>query len=232
MNNFEYESFPEGEWDDRGDLIWNEFDWERFIRSQDDILRRYQELYQDCLGHPDRLDRVALLMGWETDDWTGWEDEADENAEEFDDDADPDEDGEWDADPYTMQKHPVFIASKALYIWLQGKLIELTCAHPSISSGLATQYQATLHLGENNCVSGIQALDMGDYALAVCFFKRALADVNRSLSFLDRLARAYPAIIESYREEASRRIFDLREIWLRVMQYSREELDRGIRDGE
>ncbi len=231
MSNFDYENFPEGEWDDRGDLVWNEFDWERYIRSQDDSLKRYQELYAELKSENDRLDRIAQQMGWDIEDWTGCDGETEDDDQEIDDDELGDDHDLFD-EPYTLQRHPVYISSKALYIWLQSRLIELCCRHRSLPAGMATQFQATLHMGESNCMAGIHALDMGDYALAVCFFKRMAADLNRSLRFLDILARACPVETNPYRGEAILRLFDLREIALRVMHYSREELDRGIRDDE
>jgi len=34
MSDFESDSFPENDWDECGDLVWNEFDWERYLRNR------------------------------------------------------------------------------------------------------------------------------------------------------------------------------------------------------
>lgn len=228
MSNFDFEGYSEGEWEDRGDLAWNEFDWERYLRSQEKVFGRYLELYAQLKTRTDRLDRIAQQMGWDTDEWTGNDFLSD--VEELSDESElPDEEGD-DLDPYTLHKHPIFIATQALYMDTRGRWLNLlSTANLTLPPAVAAAYQASLSAGETNAVAAIHALDMGDYALAVCQFKRALADLNRSFYLLDRLTLADEGPAEQYREEALRRLFDLREIWLRVMQYCREEVDRRIR---
>lgn len=227
MSNFDFEGFSEGEWDERGDLAWNEFDWELYLRSQDNVFRRYLELYTQMKGKYDRLDRVAQAMGWDTDEWAGNdflpedEDPADENV--TDDDTD-------DLEPYTLHKHPIFISTKSLYLDVQARWLDLLgSGRLNLPPAVAAAYQASLYTGESNAVSAIHALDMGDYSMAVCHFKRALSDLNRSFHLLGRLSLPENDPTEQYRKEATCRLFDLREIWLRVMQYCREEVDRRIR---
>lgn len=227
MSNFDFEGNSEGDWEDRGDLAWNEFDWERYLRSQEKVFGRYLELYTRLKTRPDRLDRVAQMMGWDTEEWAGNDflpdDEEPSEGEFADDDVD-------DLEPYTLHKHPIFIATKALYMDTQGRWLNLlSTGNLSLPFAVAAAYQASLNTGESNAVAAIHALDMGDYAMAVCQFKRALSDLNRSFYLLDRLALSHSEPTEHYREEALRRLFDLREIWLRVMQYCREEVDRRIR---
>lgn len=228
MSNFDFEGFSEGEWEDRGDLAWNEFDWERYLRSQDKVFRRYLELYTQLKGRSDRLDRVAQMMGWDTEDWAGNDflpdDEEEEPSEE---DMTAEDEGD---EPYTLHRHPIFISTKSLYLDVQGRWLELLgSADLAIPPAVGAAYQASLYTGESNAVSAINALDMGDYAMAVCQFKRALADLNRSFHLLGRLSLPAHDATEQYGKEALCRLFDLREIWLRVMQYCREEVDRRIR---
>lgn len=228
MNNFDFEGFSEGEWEDRGELAWNEFDWERYLRSQDRVFRRYLELYTQLKGRSDRLDRVAQMMGWDTEEWAGNDflPEDDDSSR----DGSPCEDEGDDMEPYTLHKHPIFIATKSLYLDVQARWLDLLGSGTiSVPPAVAAAYQASLYTGESNAVASVHALDMGDYAMAVCQFKRALADLNRSFHLLDRLSSTPADAIELYRKEALCRLFDLREIWLRVMQYCREEVDRRIR---
>jgi hypothetical protein len=230
MSNFDFESFSEGDWDEKGDLAWNEFDWERYLRSQDKVFQRYLELYSQLKGHPERLDRVAQMMGWDTEDWAANEylqDDEDAPSEE------PSEDEGDDMDPYTLHKHPIFIATRSLYLDIQARWLDLLSGgDASVPPAIAAAFQASLSMGESNAVAAIHSLDMGDYALAVCLFKRALSDLNRSFHILARISKAPSDSIERYRKDATCRLFDLREVWLRVMQYCREELDRRIRDDD
>jgi len=62
--------------------------------------------------------------------------------------------------------------------------------------------------------------------MAVSLFKRALAELNHSLALLNSDVAAKHRTVAAYREEALPRLFDLREIWLRVIKECREELGR------
>jgi len=58
----------------------------------------------------------------------------------------------------------------------------------------------------------VHALDFGDYAMAICLFKRALAALNDCFSHIgSEAADANPAICDC-RESMRHRLFDLREI--------------------
>ena len=78
----------------------------------------------------------------------------------------------------------------------------------------------------------ISALDFGDYAMAISLFKRALRDLNLTMSTLAPEACTHSRALSHYREEAVPRLFDLREVWLRVMGECREELARPSEDGD
>jgi hypothetical protein len=68
MDNYYSDGSPENEWEDRGDLAWNEFDWERYLREQEDVIHRYLGFYEALRTNPERIDLVAEQMGWETPD--------------------------------------------------------------------------------------------------------------------------------------------------------------------
>jgi len=82
MSNFDSEGpNNNNDWEDRGDLVWNEFDWERYLREQDEAILRYRGFYEAAKDKSDRVDVVAERMGWDIADWT---DDIDDNS---DDDA-------------------------------------------------------------------------------------------------------------------------------------------------
>jgi hypothetical protein len=97
-----------------------------------------------------------------------------------------------------------------------------------VAQPLALAFQTPLHRGEQHAGLAIQALDLGDYAMAISLFKRALRDLNTSLSLLDERAAARHHAMAAFREDALPRLFDLREIWLRVMSECRSELERPV----
>jgi hypothetical protein len=229
MSDFESESFPENEWDECGDLVWNEFDWERYLREQDDVLYRYLGCYEQLKGHAERLDEVAHLMGW---------DAGQRGADPADGCGLPRDDrgealasgGSAPIEPYTLHKNPVFIATKAIYLSLKRGWERLAVDATEVPQPLALTVQTSLHRGEEHAVLGVQALDLGDYAMAISLFKRSLQEINRTLALVAGPAAAAPRAFSTWREDAVPRLFDLREIWLRVMNECREELGRRVDD--
>lgn len=224
MSNFDSDGSPDGEWDERGELAWNEFDWERYLREQDEAVSRYLGFYEAHKDAPDRIDLVAQKMGWGHEEWT---DDSSDSSKDSDDEDDDDFSDETEV--YTLHKNPIFIATKAIYLGLQ-RSWEAVAISNKVPQPLAVTLTASLHRGEEQAVQAIHALDFGDYAMAVSLFKRALSALNGSLALLnsDSVSRVKP--VQTWREEMLPRFFDLREVWLRVMAECREELDRPIDD--
>jgi hypothetical protein len=226
MSNFDSDGGPGGEWDERGDLAWNEFDWERYLREQDEAVLRYLKFYEACKDTTDRIDQVAEKMGWGQDDWT--EDETPD--EEVGEDAVDEPAFNAEEDVYTLHKNPIFIATKALYLGLDRSWQTLASDGRRVPQPLAVAMLASLHRGEEQAVQAIHALDFGDYAMAVSLFKRALSALNGSLALLNADHVARHRHVQAWREEALPQFFDLREVWLRVIAECREELDRPVDD--
>jgi hypothetical protein len=221
MSDFNADGPLDCDWNDRGELAWNEFDWERYLREQDDAVRRYIGLYESCPGEPNRIDLVAGKMGWESTDLS---DDALPVAEDLAIDF-PD-----DGDIYTLHKNPVFIATKAIFLSLKQRWEQAVAGDRSLSASLALAFLSTLHRGEEQAVQAVHALDFGDFAMAVSLFKRALSALNASFALLQSDSAASNPSLVRYRELATPALFDLREIWLRVSAECREELARPMDD--
>jgi hypothetical protein len=223
MSNFDSDGSPESDWEDRGDLAWNEFDWERYLREQDEAIHRYLRFYEAAKDNTDRIDAVAEKMGWGSDEWNddSAEDSAPREAEEtpFTDD-----------DVYTLHKNPIFIATKAIALGLRRDWEALAVNSALVPQPLAVSFLASLQRSEEHATQAIHALDFGDYAMAVSLFKRAMSALNGSLALLNSDDALQRASLLAWRAEAQPRLFDLREIWLRVIAECREELDRPVDD--
>ena len=228
MSNFDPDGPSDNEWEDRGDLAWNEFDWEHYLRDQDDVLHRYLAFYEQLRGHPERLDEAAHLMGWDKEAWSSDGAETDdENSDSSDETAEEtSEVNDFEAEPYTLQKNPVFIATKAIYLSLKRGWERIAVDADRVPQPLALTFHTSLYRGEEQAILGIHALDFGDYAMAISLFKRALKELNVSLSLLDEKAANHSRGLGHYCQDALPRLFDLREIWLRVMNECRQELER------
>jgi hypothetical protein len=214
MSDFESDNLSENEWEENGDLAWNEFDWEVYLREQDGAVLRYLGIYESLLPGPERIDEVADKMGWDRADEE--EPEERENPEKvlFSDEI------------YTLQKNPVYIATKALFLSLR-RSWELTASVPGrVPQPISISFLSALHRCEEQAVMAIHALDFGDYAMAICLFKRALAAVNDCFALVGSDEAEGLAALRECRDEMRLKLFDLREIWLRVISDCREDTDR------
>jgi hypothetical protein len=233
MSNFDSDGPSENEWEERGELAWNEFDWEQYLREQDQVIHRYIGFYEKLEGRADRLDEVAHHMGWDEDSWsTDAEPSADAGVETTSNpDAANASSPDFESEPYTLHKNPVFIATKGIYLTLTRGWERLAESSDRVPQALALAFHSSLHRGEEQATLAIQALDFGDYAMAISLLKRALRELNASLALLGRETEPSRSLL-AYRENTLPRIFDLREIWLRVMNECRDELERPVEDDE
>jgi hypothetical protein len=225
MSNFDPNTPSENDWDERGDLAWNEFDWEQYLREQDDVFHRYLAFYEQLRDHPERIDEVAHFMHWDESVWSSEGAQTDETDDDEDTTEEQDE-ASFDAEPYTLHKNPVFVATKAIYLSIKRAWERIAIDAAKVPQPLAITLQTSLHRGEEHAVLAVQALDFGDFAMAISLFKRALRELNQTLSLLDEQATNYSRALGNFREDTLPRLFDLREIWLRVMNECRQELQR------
>ena len=221
MSNYDSDSPSDNEWEDRGELAWNEFDWEQYLRDQDESVHRYIGFYELLDGQVDRLDEAAHRMGWDEDNWSS---DADfETPSEFGESS-SDTSGDRDTDPYTLHKNPVFIATKGIMLTLVRKWEQTAADSQRVPQSLALHFHSVLHRAEQQAMFAISALDFGDYAMAISLLKRALRELNGCFAALNQETAPSKALSD-YRDGATNRLFDLREIWLRVMNECREELN-------
>ncbi len=215
MNNQDSDGLFDNDWDERSELSWTEVDWTRYLAEQDETVRQYLVHYEQLTGTTDRIDETARRMGWELS-----ETEAGEisTPEEEATEADAFE-GNWE--PYTLHRNPVYISTQALTLSLLAAWERTVGASGAVPAPLALAVQASLYRGHNQALQAIQALDLGDYTLALCFFKRALQQLNITLAQLSQPSAADATTLTRFREFALPRLFDLREIWLRVMNECR-----------
>jgi len=215
MSDFDSETPSENEWEENGDLAWNEFDWEVYLREQEQAIHQYLGFYESLTPGPDRIDEVADRMGWDRGD----------AVEEVDEKDQPDKVTFTD-EIYTLQKNPVYIATKALFLSLRRSWEANALVPGRIPQPLAISFLVALHRAEEPALMAIHALDFGDYTMAICIFKRALAALNDCFAQLNSERADLNPTVSENREKMRARLFDLREIWLRVISDCREDSDK------
>lgn len=208
MTNQDSDGLFDNDWEERRELSWTEADWESYLAEHETAVADYLRHYEQLGEASDRIDEVARRMGWDM--------QADELlAEQSDEDESPSFDEDFDL--YTVHRNPVHVATKALYLSLIANW-ERIAAHPErIHPAHSLGVLSSLYRGREHALQAVQSLDMGDYALAICFFKRALRELNDTLARLGQDSEHGGPLLARYREFATPRLFDLREIWLRVM---------------
>ena len=219
MADFEFESNPDSEWDDSWETVWSEHEWEVYLANEEHQVRRYQKLYNKLAQNQNRLDEVALFMGWDTNGDPQDQETTNNGIEAISD------------QPYTLHKHPLYIASKALHNWLAEKWFKhASLCSEQISPVSALKIQKTISSSEQYGLLAVTALDLGDYALAIACLKRGLSQINRLLTQLNELETKNIAPLNAYSKHAKIRLFDIREIWLRVMSDCRTAVARRFEE--
>ena len=202
MTNPESDGLFDNDWDDCGELSWTEADWQKYLANQETAVR---------------IDEAARRMGWEL--------AATDSPEALDDEDDLDDaaeifDGPWD--PYTLHRNPVYISTRALYLSLLAHWERVAAQPGRVPPALGITLQGLLYRGHEQALQAVQALEMGDYTLAVVLFKRALRELNLTLARLNEPDASATPLAQRFKEYAQPRLFDLREIWLRVMNECRQ----------
>jgi hypothetical protein len=172
MNNSSNNGSPD-DGEEQGELVWSEFDWERYLRQRDEALTEYSRCYDQVTDFPDRIDEVARRLGWEPT-LDGEAEGADDDDEDFEDD---------DLDPYTLHRNPVYVATRALFAGLL-RTVESHATAGELAPTAAFPLLRALHEAEMAVVLGVQSLDLGDSALGISQLKRALGLFNRAMGLL------------------------------------------------
>ncbi len=228
MTNFNFEGQPEGDWEDKGNLSWGEIDWKRFLHRQDKEISRFLRHYDDCpLPAIDRLDWVARQMGWDSEDWSVGDFPDDQ------DDLEPwsrSEDGgseHPDTDPYTLHRHPVYIVTAGLFLQIR-HIWRTVLKHNEqpMDALLGWEFAESLNEAQKQTLMAMQSMDMGDFMLCILHLKRAMRSLNLCMNLLPSVVEAVSAG-EFIKQAILSRIFDLRDICIRVIQDCRGEEGRN-----
>ena len=181
---------------------------ETLLEGSENDTSRYLALYNSLKNNPNHLDEVASLMGWDSNDLAMTDDTTIDSVD--DNFASPSNDlNDAEEAPYTLHRHPIYIASSALYRYLyQVGSIYLSQNPDSIPAQTCWNYARTLNQAETNVLHCIQSLDLGDFGLAICHLKNSLAALNRSIALLDSLTNAKNVtLLDSFRAECKIRLF-------------------------
>ncbi len=236
-----YESDEDGDLDDEEyPRYWDmdEFEWEKQLQESDAMTKRYMELIETYLDHPEREQIIAHEMGW--DGLDGVFDDDDEmvfDGAPFDDDDDDDDDyipleplahtqgRDWIRSRDGKIRHPLSdrAAALAMRMWSVCKEHGLTDRD---SDGDA-DVQSMLFNAQTIAAKLAGALDSlaydddPDCGFVVACLKRTLGyfgQVITNISIVSQKNRFPPAVIQGFRDE----LFAIRQDVLALMQHYRQ----------
>ena len=198
--NHSPDNFSDSDWDG-GNIAWNEHDWQQYLLKNEAETDQFARLYFANFERGDRLDVVAHQMRWDCNDWRNDEDDSLAGDEE---------------ETYTVHRHPVYMVTRALY----RELARWTAAYLQTHAAAGLQAHAlseSFHEGQFDACMGFSSLDIGEYTLAICHLKRAIGHINNSIGLLAELP------FGGIEPRAKTLLFDLRDLYLRVIADCREE---------
>ena len=219
--NFEH---SDGNWDyTPSEPVWGENKWRKYLHGADHETTRFLAVYASIKEKSNRMDEVAIQMGWDADDISLTDEFSTPETEE-------ETEARFEAQesaPYTLHRHPVIVVTRALYRYLHQSWEHFMEHHEDqLSPQLCWKYANSLHQAEMNVLLSIQAIDLGDFGLTICHLKNSLSALNQTLALLEQVQHPEPKFLADFRNENHIRLFDLREIWIRVMNDCRIECQR------
>lgn len=224
MSDPNFDNSEGDDWDEFSshEINWSESQWRNYLKGSDRDTVRFLSIYDSVKDQPNHLDEVATQMGWDAEDISMTDEFSFMELE--DDDASGDLEEAREGAPYTLHRHPVFVVTRALYCYLHQSWEHYILQNPhTLSPKLCWDYANSLHQAEMNVLLSIQALDLGDFGLSICHLKNSLYALNQTLALLDELRHPNRSYLENFRNENRIRLFDLRELWIRVMGDCRHE---------
>lgn len=211
-----------------------EEEWRGLLRRADGEVARFLGFYEESVRIPeekldgDRLDRCALAMGWHLS--------SDEEPDASEDVGQDEESAPSDDVPaqefsavYSLHNLPESIAVSALVRFAESRwnrLLRLPCAD-GFSARPASALAGTLASAHRDMLLAIDAEDALEFGLAICLMKNAHAALNRHFAEMENFpAPPQDAACMRLIRELRCALMDLRDVCLRILRDSREELDR------
>lgn len=229
MKDFNFDSGSENNsGDNQNDcFFWSEKNWRNFLNDCEKEIFRFLKTYNECLSYERRLDEVAKRMGWDS----GWADpEEDKFFLDFNTDAeDSDEETEPSADVYTVHTQPVLIVSNGLLLFLESCFADLIeKQNGTVPSRLCWDFAISLSKLRSEILFAVNCIDAGDSNLAICHLKNALAQLNGVFEIISNDYFIKMHLYESFEFACRIRLFDLRELWIRLIEDCRSYADNNL----
>lgn len=208
MSSFNYDSYHEGDFEDRGEIIWDENDWQKYLSE---TLREVKRVREEYLGIC-RRSGVGDLSGPLVQLYYKDEESEDEVSE-----------AEMFAEMYTHHRHPLNMLSQAVFSYIKDIWEDLVTRSPGeVSSVMSINFLKAVYSCEQHVTFASFALDDYDGALVICHLRNALYQHNEAMKVVQQLHLTDKRFMKAVKGALAKPLFDLRELWLRVITDCRE----------
>jgi hypothetical protein len=180
---------------------WSEKDWKLYLEKADLQVSLFLNLFVSSRNIVNHMDHIALQMGW-----------SKETEGEFPDNFFRNKNA-----PDTIHTHPVTTITRGLYHFLSKNWEIYLDSSKMEDMKLCWLYAQLLNNGERNALYAISCMNAGDEALAVCHFKNALQILNFTMEVIQKTPKDTLKMNVIF-NDALIACFDLREIWIKVME--------------
>ena len=203
--------------------MWDEYDWERFLREQDQKTEKYMQLLEKYLDDPQRDEIIAREMGWtqllDAKDWSAEVDALLDEDPEEDDDLEPDQGAK---SVETFEEHSLYRAAFALTIWID----QLFDQKPLLQNEPAAIKLATHSaLASAKLAAALSGDDVDEIGMTIAYLKRALKAITISMDAAEQLL-SEKLITRAQHSVLQQRLFLVRDGIITLMGEYRSEWRR------
>ena len=203
--------------------MWDEYDWERFLREQDQKTEKYMQLLEKYLDDPQRDEIIAREMGWtqllDAKDWSAEVDALLDEDPEEDDDLEPEQGAK---SVETFEEHSLYRAAFALTIWID----QLFDQKPLLQNEPAAIKLATHSaLASAKLAAALSGDDVDEIGMTIAYLKRALKAITISMEAAEQLL-SEKLITRAQHSVLQQRLFQVRDGIITLMGEYRSEWRR------
>ncbi len=204
--------------------IWDEYDWERFLRQQDQRTEKYMELLEKYIDDPQRDEIIAREMGWaqilSDGDWSAEVDALlDEDWHVHDHESPADDEPK---PSESFEDHILYRAAFALTVWID-KLFDQNAALQNEPAAIKLATHAAL--ASAKLAAALSDDDVDELGMTIAYLKRALKAITVSLDSAAKLLSQKLIAARQY-SVLQQRLFQVRDGIITLMGEYRGEWRR------
>lgn len=221
MSDFNSEYYSEGDFEDSGEAIWDEYKWSDYLaRTKKDVVY-FVEMYHKLRDGELGWDDVSRNMGW-----TMEAPKAQEETKMLDGNAifmevtaqlyteeDIQEYLEEEPDPWTMHRHPAFVITEGLTSYIKENYENLMQTFPQVTSAVISwELLKELEEVSKNAYLALHALELAEFALTITQLKYSLDSLNKIMGILGQIKTKKSEQLDNMQAA----VFDLRDAYIKV----------------